>query len=216
MSNGQEPWSTKVRKEVDELIEKIKKLPFITKMMDGTLSLEHFGKYIGQDLFYCREYSKSLKILSDKFIPISEEYHKKFEKSSYDCLELIKDLKEKYINKFKLEEEKTPSLICKEYCEFERKNVEAGIPQGLSGCLACYWVYDEIGRYMYANQTKGENIYKIWMEDYSGSSSKSLIKYLEICNEYAAKDKEVEKMMTKIYKKAVQFEYDFWDDACKK
>ena len=33
-----ELWSTKVRKEVDDIIEKIKHLPFITKMMDGTLS----------------------------------------------------------------------------------------------------------------------------------------------------------------------------------
>ena len=48
-------WSTKVRKEVDDIIEKIKKLPFITKMMDGTLSLEHFGKYIGQDIKYYRK-----------------------------------------------------------------------------------------------------------------------------------------------------------------
>ena len=44
---NKELWSTKVRKEVNEIIEKIKKLPFITKMMDGTLPLEHFGKYIG-------------------------------------------------------------------------------------------------------------------------------------------------------------------------
>ena len=29
-----------------------------------------------------------------------------------------------------------------------------------------FWVYDEIGRYMYANQIQGKNIYKIWMDDY--------------------------------------------------
>ena len=36
---------------------------------------------------------------------------------------------------------------------------------------------------MHTNQTKGENIYKIWMDDYSGGQSKSLEKYLKICNE---------------------------------
>ena len=32
---------------------------------------------------------------------------------------------------------------------------------------------------MHTNQTKGENIYKIWMDDYSGGQSKSLEKYLK-------------------------------------
>ena len=216
MSNEKELWSTKVRKEVDELIEKIKKLPFITKIMDGTLPLEHFGKYIGQDVFYCEEYSKSLKILSDRFESISEENHQIFEKFSNSCLKLVKSLEKDYIEKFNLSHQQEKSEICMKYCNFERENAERGtIAQGLAGCLACFWVYDEIGRYMYANQTKSENRYKVWMDDYSGEPSKSLAKYLAICNEYAAKSPEFEEQMIKTYKQAVQFEYDFWDDACK-
>ena len=68
---------------------------------------------------------------------------------------------------------------------------------------------------MYANQTKNENIYKIWMDDYSGGPSKSLEKYLKICNEIAEESKENEEQMTEAYKQAVQFEYDFWEDSCK-
>ena len=58
-----ELWSIRARREVNDIIEKIKELPFIKGMMDGTLPLESFGKYIGQDIFYCEEYSISLKIL---------------------------------------------------------------------------------------------------------------------------------------------------------
>ena len=79
--NIKEFWSNKVRKEVAELIEKYKKLPFITKMMDGTFSIEPFGKNIGQDSFYCEKYSKSLKILSNRFEFISEEYFRTFKNS---------------------------------------------------------------------------------------------------------------------------------------
>ena len=213
---NKELWSTKVRKEVNEIIEKIKKLPFITKMMDGTLPLEHFGKYIGQDIFYCEEYSISLNILSQRFKEYSEDNLKIFEKFSKSCLKVVKILQEDYFKKFNLKEEKEPSEVCRRYMNFERENAEKGtIAQGLAGCLACYWVYDEIGRYMYANQTKNENIYKIWMDDYSGGPSKSLEKYLKICNEIAEESKENEKQMTEAYKQAVQFEYDFWEDSCK-
>lgn len=218
MSQGTEKelWSTKVRKIVDEIIEKIKKLPFITKMMDGTLPLENFGKYIGQDVFYCEEYSKSLNILSQRLKDFSEEDQETFKKFSNSCLGLVKCLQEDYIKKFNLKEEKEKSEICQKYINFERENAEKGtIAQGLAGCLACYWVYDEIGRYMYANQTKGENKYKIWMDDYSGGPSKSLSKFLKICNEMAEKSKEFEEQMTETYKRAVQFEYEFWEDACK-
>ena len=210
---GNELWSVKVRREIDGLIEKIKQLPFITKMMDGTLSLQHFGKYIGQDIFYCKEYSKSLEILSKRFE--EEENKKTFKKYSNSCLNVVKVLKEEYFEAFELKEEKKMSKVCEEYCNFERENAEKGtLAQGLAGCLACYWVYDEIGRYMYANQTQKENIYKKWLDDYSGGPSKSLEKYLEICNEMAGRSEEFERQMTETYKKAVQFEYEFWEDSC--
>ena len=210
-----ELWSIKVRKEVDDLITKIKNLPFIKKMMDGTLSLENFGKYIGQDIFYCKEYSISLKILSQRLKSLSGEKVLIFEKFSSSCLGVVETLQKDYLEKFHLKEEKEKSNICQKYIDFERENAEKGsIAQGLAGCLACYWVYDEIGRYMYENQISGENIYKEWMDDYSSGPSKSLAKYLKICNEIAESNKEFEDQMTITYKKAVEFEYEFWKDCC--
>ena len=69
---------------------------------------------------------------------------------------------------------------------------------------------------MHTNQTKGENIYKIWMDDYSNGPSKSLSEYLKICNEFAEKNSDIGDKMSKTYRKAVQFEYDFWEDAWEK
>ena len=216
-SNNKELWSTKARREVSDIIEKIKQLPFIKGMMDGTLSLKSFGKYIGQDIFYCEEYSKSLKILSQRLRKYSDEYEKIFDNFSNKCLPLIEILKEEYVKKFKLKEEKEKSEICKKYIDFERENVEKNsIEEGLSSLLACFWVYDEIGIYMYNNQIKGENIYKIWMDDYSNGPSKSLSEYLKICNEFAEKNSDIGDKMIKTYRKAVQFEYDFWEDAWEK
>ena len=130
-----ELWSTKVRKEVDDIIEKIKQLPFITKMMDGTLSLENFGKYIGQDIFYCKEYSTSLNILSQRLLSLSEVYQKTFEKFSNSCLKVVNILKEDYFKKFNLKEEKEMSKICEKYVNFERNNTINGtIAQGLAAC----------------------------------------------------------------------------------
>ena len=69
-------------------------------MMDGTLPLESFGKYIGQDIFYCEEYSISLKILSERFKDHSEDYEKTFETFSNKCTALIPILQEEYVKKF--------------------------------------------------------------------------------------------------------------------
>jgi len=211
-----ELWSTKARREVSDIIEKIKELPFIKGMMDGTLPLKYFEKYIAQDILYCVEYSKSLKILSERLKEHSEEYEKIFETFSTKCLSLVTILKDEYVKKFNLKEEKEKSEVCKNYINFERENSEKkSIEEGLASLLACYWVYDEIGRYMYINQIKGNNVYKIWMDDYSGPPSKSLEIFLNICNHFAEKNNHISNKMIKIYRKAVQFEYYFWDDACK-
>ena len=167
-------------------------------------------------IFYCKEYSESLKIISQKIKAVSEEYQKTFEKFSKGCFDVILVLKKDYCEKFNLKEEKEISEVCQKYIDFERNNAENGtLAQGIAGCLACYWVYDEIGRYMYANQTKGENKYKVWMDDYSGGPSKSLAKYLQICNEMAEKSEEFEKQMTETYREAVLMEFYFWEDCCK-
>ena len=66
---------------------------------------------------------------------------------------------------------------------------------------------------MYANQIQGKNIYKIWMDDYANGPSKSLEKYLKICNDIAEKNPNYDEKMIQTYRMAVQFEYDFWDDC---
>ena len=182
--------------------------------MDGTLPLESFGKYIGQDIFYCEEYSISLKILSERFKDHSEDYEKTFDTFSNKCTALIPILQEEYIKKFNLKEEKKKSKICENYINFEREySKNKSLEEGLASLLACFWVYDEIGRYMYANQIQGKNIYKIWMDDYANGPSKSLEKYLKICNDIAEKNPNYDEKMIQTYRMAVQFEYDFWDDC---
>ena len=209
-----ELWSIRARREVNDIIEKIKDLPFIKGMMDGTLPLESFGKYIGQDIFYCEEYSISLKILSERFKDHSEDYEKTFDTFSNKCTALIPILQEEYIKKFNLKEEKKKSKICENYINFEREySKNKSLEEGLASLLACFWVYDEIGRYMYANQIQGKNIYKIWMDDYANGPSKSLEKYLKICNDIAEKNPNYDEKMIQTYRMAVQFEYDFWDDC---
>ena len=210
-----ERWTDRARKNVNDIIENIKNLPFIQGMMNGTLQLESFGKYIGQDIFYCEESSKILLILSERLKNISEEYRETFETFSKNYLGTVNEL-QKYVKKFNLKEEKEKSAICQKYINFEKENVENNtIEEGIVSLLACYWVYDEIGRYMYVNQIKGENIYKFWMNDYSGEPSKNLAKFLKICNEIEEKNPEIGEIMIKTYRYAVQCEYDFWDDAFK-
>lgn len=209
-----ERWTDRARKNVNDIIENIKNLPFIQGMMNGTLQLESFGKYIGQDIFYCEEYSISLKILSERFKDHSEDYEKTFDTFSNKCTALIPILQEEYIKKFNLKEEKKKSKICENYINFEREySKNKSLEEGLASLLACFWVYDEIGRYMYANQIQGKNIYKIWMDDYANGPSKSLEKYLKICNDIAEKNPNYDEKMIQTYRMAVQFEYDFWDDC---
>ena len=138
LEDNLELWSEKIHKEVNPILEEIKNHPFIKKMMDGTLPLEKFGKYIGQDIFYCKEYSTSLNILSEKIKDKSQEGEQFFKKGANGCIELIDFLKKEYVEKLKLKEEKEISPVCQKYIDFERNNSMKSLPEGLAACLACY------------------------------------------------------------------------------
>ena len=212
-----EKWQERARREVDDIIEKIKKLPFITGLIDGTLSKEHFGKYVSQDIIYCQEYATSLNILSQRLKDYNQEYSEFFAQRSQSTRKYPSYYANSFLIPLKLTQTTQVSEACQKYINLERSKVENGtLPEALCACLPCFWIYSEIGRYIYQNyKTKDKNIYDRWNEENKGEKKERLNIYLAIVNEIAEKFPESQEDMLKTYRDAVQCEHDFWEDACK-
>ena len=211
-------WSDKARAFVDDLIEKIKGSKFIRGLLTGTLPLQYFNEYVNQDIIYCEEYEISLGILSERLKYYNKEYSEIFLRHSNSTKKYPKYFDDEYIIPFGLKKSSLRNDTCDKYIQFERENVVAGtLPDALCACLACFWVYKEIGRYMYENKPeKNKEIYSKFIDDNSGHKIEKLEKYLCIVNEIAEKYPEMNEHMLDVYRKAVQFEYEFWESCCEK
>ena len=87
----------------------------------------------------------------------------------------------------------------------------------MAAILPCFWVYMEVGEYILANQTKGENQYQEWIDTYGGDEFGNAVKLaIDICDDMAAKGGEsLREAMTNAYVMCTKMEWMFWDSAYK-
>ena len=206
-SNEKNNWRVDAEKNALPLIENIIKHIFIVQLIAGSLPKDIFEKYIIQDIIYCKDYQKSLYNLSQK---LSEDKDKKFfEKAANSTKSIIDYLKKEY-NVDESKEEYLP--LCKEYSMFEKDSVNESIEQGLGSLLPCYYVYNEIGKYIQKQEIGKDNIYADFIKS-TFEESKSLNVYFEICERYSKKSEDSYKRMMESFLKGVEYEYYFFDSC---
>ena len=65
-------WSISAWKAAEPVYEAILKLPFITELKEGTLSVERFNFYIGQDSLYINVYSRVLAHIASRLADMTQ------------------------------------------------------------------------------------------------------------------------------------------------
>ena len=205
-------WSEKTWASISPIYNKIIELPFIKELMDGTLPYEKFTFYIQQDALYLAEYGRVLTGIASKLkvsehvasfihfagdsIAVENELHKSF------VLEIGSDIK--------------PSPSCLLYTSY-LMSLLGNSPREIicAGVLPCFWIYNEVGKYILKNQTAGNNKYQNWINTYEGEEfTKSVLEAISICDELAEKCTEEQQIaMTEAFIMCSKFEWMFWDSA---
>jgi thiaminase/transcriptional activator TenA len=209
-------WFDRVTIKTDSILEKIKQHPFITELMDGTLSKEVFQFYVNQDSLYLSEYKKTLAQLSDKCSEANDTQF--FLDSATGIINVEDELHKVFLNKEHFNNEPSPS--CELYTGYMSRIVNNhSLEEGLAVILPCFTIYKEIGDYVLANQTnKDKNPYQDWIQTYVSEDFANAVRgAIEITNRYAAKaPEEVLNEMDVAFIKASKLEWIFWDSAYNK
>ena len=127
-------------------------------------------------------------------------------------------LHESFIKKLDIEPQTQKSKACLNYTNFLTDFTRRGdLELSLAAILPCFWVYNEVGRYSVANQSKnGNNPYQAWIDTYSCDEFDNEVRQcIDVCDEYAAASPEKQQAMTEAYEFATRAEFDFWDSAYK-
>lgn len=206
-------WFKEVREETTPILDAIKIHPFITELMDGTLSKEVFQFYIHQDAHYLSEYKKILALVAVKCTNAQQTQF--FLDAATGILAVENALHQVFLKDQNRDFE--PSPTCELYTSYLSRIVnQYSIAEGLAAVLPCFTIYKEIGDYILAQQTnKQDNPYQDWMDTYGGEAfALSVENAVEITNTYAQTASiETIESMNLIFKKASKLEWMFWDSA---
>ncbi len=209
-------WSDEAWKAIKPVYTKIKELPFIKELMDGTLDNKKFIFYIRQDALYLADYGKVLTAIASK---LSKPDHiEAFIHFAGESVAVEKILHESFINELDKGNNIEASPSCLLYTSFLMKQLtNAPVEVALAAVLPCFWIYKEVGDYILANQTKGENPYQSWIDTYGGEDFAESVKTaISICDEVAETcTDEQRKAMTEAFVMCSKMEWMFWDSAYK-
>jgi thiaminase/transcriptional activator TenA len=209
-------WYTQARENSEYILQAIKKQPFITELLNGTLPIDVFEFYINQDSIYLEHYKKVLAAVGLKCTHSDDMQF--FLKSATGIIEVEDHLHQVFLKDVQLSKEPSPS--CELYVSYLTKmTTNYSLEEGLAATLPCFTIYKEIGDYILANQNKTAlNPFQNWIDMYGGEGfAKSVEQAINIVNKYASKTTaETVEKMNLAFEKSSKLEFMFWDSAYKK
>lgn len=207
-------WSTEAWSSIHSIYEAIQKMPFIEKLRTGTLEMEKFQYYLKQDSLYLEDFSRALAMIGAR-LPNIKDMHL-FIGFSEGAIAAEVGLHEAYFKSYGVADRGEMLPACHHYTAYLKSTVATeSIEVAMAAVLPCFWIYKEIGDYIYANRLEDQNPFTAWINTYAGDEfEEGVSKAIEICDRYAAKaSPETRKAMTQAFVYASQLEFDFWDAA---
>ena len=203
-----------LKKEADEILQSVYKLPFIQELSAGVLSKKKFTYYLHQDRLYLNEFGRSLSIVGARM---------KNGQHAVSCLEFgINALRAEQAmhNDYLLhlgspfkKDKASPS--CFAYTNFLMKTcLYDPVEVGLAALLPCFWIYQKVGSKLIMNSASN-NPYQQWIEVYGGHNFKaSTQQIVNILNKLAISSsaQQIQEMRAAFIYSA-KYEWLFWHSA---
>jgi thiaminase (transcriptional activator TenA) len=207
-------WSNKTWEQIQPIYQSIIKMPFIAEMMKGTLALERFQFYIAQDSHYLEHFGRSLSIIAARIQNIKDSLA--FIRFAEGAIIVENALHESYFKDFNLTDKGIMQPSCHHYAHFLKSIASLGsVEVAVAAVLPCFWIYKEVGDYIYKNQQPINNPYQKWIDTYSGEEFNKVVQQaITICDSLASScTKSQQHFMTKAFITSSQLEFQFWDSA---
>ncbi len=187
--------------------------PFNLELTNGTLSKEKFQFYIKQDSIYLIDFARALAITASRAnnpedLVLLLDFAKGAVIAEQELHEFYLDL-----YKINLDIEKAPS--CFAYTHFLiSKATSSSYEEALAALLPCFWIYHEVGQYIYKNSIK-DNPYQKWIDTYSGEEFQNVVQSaIALTNRAAEKASKVQlSIMQEAFLTSTRLELAFWDSA---
>ncbi|MFI8379396.1 thiaminase II [Leeuwenhoekiella sp. NPDC079379] len=209
-------WSNTSWNRIQPIYDRIIKMPFINQLADGSLPLEQFQFYIQQDSIYLENFGRALALIAARCHDVQDILA--YTRFAEGAIVVENALHESFFNDFKITKTQQISPACHHYIHFLKSTAALDqVEVAMAAVLPCFWIYKEVGDFIYANQTSKNNPYQKWIDTYAGEEFGLLVEQaIAICDRVAqnCSQSQLDKMHSAFYI-ASQLEYMFWDSASK-
>lgn len=207
-------WTDKTWTQIEPIYQKIIEMPFIEELQKGTLPLEKFQFYMGQDSFYLENFARSLALIGARAHRVSHALD--FIRFAEGAIVVEKALHDSYFKEFGLNQRGSIEPTTHHYINFLKSTSALDqVEVAMAAVLPCFWIYQEVGDSIYKNQLSEDNPYQKWIDTYAGKEFKELvIKAKNICDSVAENcTPQQQERMTQAFVEASKLEFMFWDSA---
>ena len=211
-------FSLQAWKNIDSIYQAILNMPFVKELESGSLDKQVFQQYIIQDGIYLGEFARVLAIVSAK--APQPDIQLQFANSVSEAIVVERSLHENFFAEFGIEPQvalaTNPSPTCLNYTNFLIATAyQHSFAVTVAAVLPCFWIYLEVGKYIYQRASTEDNPYQKWIDTYVDADFEASVNYvIDVVDKSAQKVSVQElELMKRVFYRASQFEWMFWDSA---
>jgi thiaminase/transcriptional activator TenA len=207
-------WSEAAWQEASPVYEKIIAMPFIIELVNGTLDTQKFKFYIAQDSHYLEHFGRTLSLIAARAHRV--EHVLDFIRFAEGAIVVENALHAGYFVAFGINENIPLSPSCHHYTSYLLKEASlSAVEVAMAAVLPCFWIYKQVGDFIYEYQNRSGNPYQNWIDTYAGEEFGLLVeKAIGICDEVAVTCTPMQqRLMTEAFMTSCRLEYMFWDSA---
>ncbi len=204
-------WSSTAFEAVADTMRSIEQYAFIQEMLAGTLPQEQFVRYLQQDKIYLKEYSRDLYAVADMMADKAEGDF--FRATAKEGMESENAMQTMLSERFGIHGEALPVATTLRYTRFLRHYTDTlDVPVVLAAVLPCYWVYNEVGKYLVAQHITPDNPYKEWIQTYGSPEMDEATNYVVGLIDRLAENCTPEKqaLMRRVFAEGCALELEFF------
>ncbi len=202
---------------IDPWYQAILDLPFNSELAAGTLGRERFVHYMIQDAHYLGVFARALAATAAKAPDAGAQI--RFAAASQEAIVVERALHEGFFTEFGVSADQfaaePPSPTCAAYGDFLLATALAA-PFGVSvaALVPCFQIYHEVGKHLSDIAAVG-NPYQKWIDTYRdegfGDAVRAVLAQADAA--HAGAGEAEREAMAAAYRKAVRYEWMFWDAA---
>jgi thiaminase/transcriptional activator TenA len=207
-------WSEQTWNTIGECYQSILDMPFIKELSDGSLPQEKFRFYMAQDSLYLEHFGRTLSLIAAKITDLQDVLA--FMRFAENAIVVENALHESYFKDFGVNDKGVLQPACHHYIHFLRSTAALeSVEIATAAVLPCFWIYREVGDYIYRTQNTVNNPYEKWIATYAGEEfSAAVDQAIAICDKIAENStEETRNRMTEAFIMASRMEYHFWEAA---